>query len=107
VNTTITNLTPHALNIHDCDDNVITVAPSGTVARVRTVREDAGRIGTIVVHQTFFLEVQDLPEPREGVVYVVSALVRAAVPLREDVLSPGELVRNEAGQPVGCRGLTR
>lgn len=38
-------------------------------------------------------------------VFIVSTLVRLAHPERRDLASPGELVRNEAGQPIGCRGL--
>lgn len=46
-----------------------------------------------------------LPEPEAGTVLIASAMVADAV-RRPDVMSPGELVRNEAGQPIGCKGLT-
>lgn len=43
--------------------------------------------------------------PEATTVYVVSALVRLALPYRRDLASPGPLVRDADGQPVGCRGL--
>jgi hypothetical protein len=57
------------------------------------------------LYQAEFGEVEGLPEPAEGVLYVVSMLVRQAVPERTDVASPGELVRDEQGRVIGCRGL--
>lgn len=48
-----------------------------------------------------------VPEPQDGVVYVVSALVRLASPHRTDFLSPGPLIRDEDGNVIGCQGLTR
>jgi hypothetical protein len=91
------NLTPHEINPIGGDS----IAPSGDVARVST--------RNIEVLPGFFAqetgEVQGLPGAQEGVLFIVSAMVRLAVPERGDVVSPGELVRNEQGQPVGCRGF--
>ncbi len=106
---TIINLTPHALNIVT-PSGTVTVPPSGTVARCATASVAAGEHwvwghGAIALHRTTYGEVQNLPEPVEGTLYIVSALVRAAVPGRTDVASPGELVRGPDGQPVGCKGL--
>lgn len=56
--------------------------------------------------RTSYGAVEGLPEPKAGVIYIVSALVRAAVPGRLDVASPGELVRDAAGAVVGCKGLS-
>ena len=50
-------------------------------------------------------EVTGLPPEEEGVVLVVSGLVRAALPEREDLASPGGLVRDEKGRVVGCTHL--
>lgn len=44
-------------------------------------------------------------EPQYPETYLVSAMVRLAVPERTDVFSPGELLRGADGQPTGCRGL--
>lgn len=71
----------------------------GVTATIPTSRTTYGAVQT----QTG----QPVPEPEEGVFYVVSALVRLAAPERTDFLSPGPLVRGADGQPIGCRGLTR
>ena len=107
---TIINLTPHTLNIFNADGSVrVDVPPSGEVARVTTSRTQTGEVNGLPLFTTTFGEVSGLPEATEGVIYVVSGLVAAhpSVRDREDVFSPGELVRDEAGKPIGCRGLSR
>ena len=100
----IINLTPHALNIIT-GTGTVTVPPSGAVARCATVSAPAGEHEGIPLARTTYGEVQGLPAPVAGTLFVVSALVRAAVPGRADVASPGDLVRGADGQPVGCKGL--
>ena len=103
------NCTTHVLNIIANDGEVIAVPPSGQVARVSTVRKQVMSIGNIPVFSVEFGEVESLPEPVSvsETVFVVSALVAQRVPEREDVFSPGELVRDESGQPIGCKGLSK
>jgi hypothetical protein len=48
---------------------------------------------------------QGLPEPEDGVVLVVSALVAEAAPEREDLAYPGEAIRDSDGKIVGAKGL--
>ena len=48
--------------------------------------------------------VQDLPDPEEGVLLIVSALTKGASN-RKDLVSPGEVVRNEKGHIIGARAL--
>jgi len=100
----LVNLTPHAVNILTAHGTV-TLAPSGTVARCSTASTPAGEVNGIALSRTTFGAVVDLPEPDEGVILVVSALVRAALPTRTDLASPGELVRDAAGAVIGCKGL--
>lgn len=95
------NLTPHTINIVDGPS----FAPSGTVARCSTTETAVGEVDGVALVSTTFGEVVDLPAPVEGTLLIVSALVRTAVPNRSDVASPGSLVRNDAGQPIGCRNL--
>ena len=64
----------------------------------------AGEIDTLI---TKYGEVTGLPPFQDGTIFVVSGLVRAAVPHRHDVWQPGELLRNEAGQVIGCVGLSQ
>ena len=100
---TFINLTPHALNIHT-PDGVVNLAPSGEVARVSSSSEVAGFLGDIPLFRTTLGEVTGLPAPEEGVALIVSGMVAAASP-RKDVFSPGDLVRDDGGRPVGCKGL--
>mgnify|MGYP003348687737 CR=1 FL=1 len=95
------NLTPHPIVVVGGP----TIPPSGTVARCATVSRSAGEHQGVALVRATFGEVVDLPDPEEGVLLVVSALVRAAVPHRGDVASPGDLVRDGSGAVIGCRNL--
>lgn len=106
--TIIMNLTPHAVSFVKADGaTVLTVAPSGTVARVSTRTVQIGTLNGLPVTQTEFGEVQDLPEQIDGTIYLVSSLVAQRVPDREDVFIPAESVRDSAGRIIGCRSLGR
>lgn len=95
------NLTPHIITTVGEGGLIESFPPSGQVARVSSVKKE--------VAPGYFLqrlgEVQDLPAPVAGTLLIVSGMVRDAVPHRTDVISPGELVRGEDGQPKGCRGF--
>jgi len=100
----LVNLTPHTLNIHT--DGGLRVLPSDGVARVSTVNTPAASIEDIPTVRTQLGEVTGLPDPQEGVIYIVSGMVASAAP-RPDVFSPGDLVRDDSGRPIGCKGLRR
>lgn len=105
----IINLTPHEINIVVIPGVLNRdLPPSGKVARVTEIMEEINPSplgkGCPVFRATYG-EVEGLPAPAPGVAYVVSGLVRAAVPDRKDVFSPGKLIRDENGQPIGCQGL--
>lgn len=104
----LVNVTPHDLTILS-DAGSLELPRSGHVARVKVERELVEVIGTFEVTRARFGELEGLPEAAEGVVYVASLLAAQAAAAigRADVLAPGELVRDAAGQPTGCRGLTR
>lgn len=102
----IVNLTPHVINVYGSDNNLIkSFAPDGTVARVETVTQKVDEIDFIPFFHSRFGKVVGLPQPVDGVSFVVSAMVRLAVSNRRDVFSPGALIRNELGQPIGCLGF--
>lgn len=101
----LVNLTPHIINIVLEDGSTVNVPPSGKVARVEATFTPAGTVSGVPVYRRKFGAVIGLPEFAVDTVYIVSALVAQAAP-RPDVYSPGELVRNDAGQPIGCKGLT-
>lgn len=100
------NLTPHTINVHT-PNGVRTFEPDGTVARVSTTTVECTDVDGIPTVQTFPGEVQGLPEPEEGVAYIVSGMVLNAIPFRYDVFAPGDLIRDENGRPIGCKGLRR
>lgn len=99
------NLTPHEVNIIT-PSGVIDIPASGAVARCSQSSEQVTTINGIPVTKQVFGEVVDLPEPQNGVFYIVSRLVAAAAPERRDLLIPGPLVRGDNGQPIGCNGLS-
>lgn len=109
--TTLINCTPHAINIHREDGTILTVEPSGDFARVATNIENvelSGVAGIKVVKTTFDTsKVEGLPAPKEGVIYIVSLITLNALKgIRTDLVAPGNLIRDEGGNIVGCDGLT-
>lgn len=103
-----TNLTPHAITFLAEDGSVLrTVEPSDTLARVSTKTVTIGDIDGIPVTATEFGEVEGLPEPEDGTIYIVSSLVAQRVPNRGDVFIPNESVRDDKGRIIGCRSLGR
>jgi hypothetical protein len=103
----VINLTPHAVNfVADDGTPIITIEPCGTLARVsaRTERTGVTIIG-IPVTKTVYGDIEGLPEPRDGVVYVVSSIVASRCPERDDVFIPNESVRDESGRIIGCKSL--
>ena len=118
----VVNLTPHSVNVVSKDGDIATsFAPSGTIARVSVAETAAGVITVPVPAETAgetwsydiplitstYGDVTGLPEPIFGTVYIVSAMVRLAVPTRRDVVSPAGLVRDGAGMVIGCRQFER
>lgn len=102
------NLTPHSLTIYCLDGFDPLVVPSDGVARVSTITTEetpivVGNV-TIPVRRVSFGEIVGLPPEGEDVL-IVSAVVKAALPERRDLYTPGELVRDEKGNVIGCKGL--
>ena len=107
----LVNLTPHPITLISPDGEQVMVPPSGTVARVAERMESLGEIvveGVVVpVVKRSFGEVDGVPEPEPGVLYVVSALVAEAAWRvgRSDVVGLADFVRDEQGRVVGARAL--
>jgi len=106
------NLTPHAIVMRGSDGVDVTIAPSGAVARVSELQTVAVRMfnGIPVLARTGFGPVLDLPQPQEGVVFVVSGMVLEKVIGREDVIAPATgpsdgAVRNEKGHIIAVTAL--
>ena len=110
VKVNLVNLTPHPLNIHTTDGEVVTLPKCEKPARVDVINKFEGEIRVddgdsyIPLYMQIIKEYVNLPEPQEGTIYIVSLVVRQAAN-RADVMSPGELKRDEEGRVVGCDGL--
>ncbi len=119
----IINLTPHDITILNEDKEVVKIIPkSGKIARLDSNKErvnifEMGKVLSIPFFVTQYgipilLSLTDekyqaqLPKMREDIIYIVSGLFRASYD-RDDLWQPGELVRNENGQPIGCIGLSQ
>ncbi len=97
--TNIVNLTPHSITLVDA--GVETTLPSAGVARVASKPVQA--LGGVFFSSTTFGDVEGLPAPEQGKVFVVSALVAGRCVGRADVFSPGTgpadgAIRDEKGQ---------
>jgi len=105
--TTYINLTPHMLNVYTNMGTCLNIPPSGDVARVSTVDTvltDLG--GAVGLVSTSYGDVTGLPtDVSVDQYYIVSGMVASAISGRNDVVSPGALVRDDSGKPVGCNGL--
>lgn len=101
----VKNCCPHSVDIL-VGEEVETLPPTGIVPRCEQHEERVGTIAGIPVTRQVFGEVIDLPEPEEGVFFVVSRMVAAACPERRDLLIPGPLIRDENNNVVGCRGVS-
>lgn len=99
-NQTIVNLTPDTINLLGR-----IIPPSGMVARVSEVSVYAKDHAGVRLEYSWHGEIIDLPAPSPGTLYIVSAMVRLAVPERDDVASPGKLVRDDEGRVLGCASL--
>lgn len=104
----IINLTPYTVHIMpDGPDGQITTIPSSGEARATTTREHYGTINGIQIYRTKFGAVQGLPEPQPNTIYIVSSITALAVPHRDDVFIPDDIVRDEQGRVIGFRALGR
>jgi hypothetical protein len=112
----LTNLTPHAITLRSADGTDTIVPPSGTVARVSSTPgalETVAGIPVPVAGMQTFGGVEGLPAPAEGTMFIVSAMVLAALRgSRPDVVGPGTgpndgAVRNEKGHVVAVTRLVR
>jgi hypothetical protein len=52
-----------------------------------------------------FGKIENLPEPENGVIYIVSLPVAQAAKKRPDVFTIGDAIRNEKGQVIGAKTL--
>jgi len=104
------NLTPHEIRLWvQQPEGLLLIPPARQAARVAVRRESVGHIDaagmSIPLARTIYGEIEGLPDPKPGTLYIVSSLVAAAARERDDLLIPDELVRDEQGRVIGARGL--
>lgn len=122
------NLTPHTINIFakkGDDAPAMIILPSGIVARAATQTEHVDTFDGIPIFRVEHGDLEGMPAdwswPKEETVLITSALAKPALDLWLDentppneeaeplalvwTASPGELVRDKEGQPIGCIGL--
>lgn len=102
----IVNLTSHPLNI------VVTgeVIPKGTsVAKVSIIPKVFKIVKGIPIYEIEYTSLVGLPEPEEGVIYVVSSPVLDYVnkhfPERTDVVAPYKHMKDASGRTIACGGF--
>ena len=108
------NYTPHIINIITADGTKTSISPCGTVARVSVKRELIRTYCGIEIYDSVFGDLEGYPEKlntgnRE--IYIVSRIFLDAAKEKgyetEHLYAPGELIRDEDGQVVGCNGLSK
>lgn len=106
----IINKTPHPVHIVNESGGIVKTyyEDGGSKIRlaVKTVRDIPLEDGT-PTSRSEFGEPEGLPEFKEGVFYIVSQLVKNALPDRTDLLVPAEVVRDGNGNIIGCKSLGR
>jgi hypothetical protein len=106
------NLTPRDVTLFDGEVAILTIPATGQVARISELVHwpTSGPLGGGVDGVTVVLgAIEDLPEPEDGVTYIVSMPtmmgLRASGNARTDVRYPYEQVRDSRGRIIGCRSL--
>lgn len=97
----IINYTPHQVDII----GGVSYPSQGSV-RLSTFRKNVGILpdGTPLT-KTEYGAAEGLPEPQKDVMYIVSSLVKTALPDRKDLLAPADLIRDKNGRVIGCKSL--
>jgi hypothetical protein len=103
----IINMTPHPVNIVDQDGKIVKIFESAGQIRLASQTVPDIEIDGIPTSKTVFGEAVGLPEYTGGTFYIVSQLVKSALPGRTDLLVPAEVVRDASGNIIGCRSLGR
>ena len=103
----IKNLTPHPINILDEGGKCLRTFASEGAIRLATTIIVKSSIAGIPTSKTVFGDPEGLPDFKEGQYYIVSQLIKSALPGRVDLLVPAEVMRDETGQIIGCKSLGR
>jgi len=103
----IINLTPHDVKLfHNGQEHVF--LKSGTIARVTSKSEFSHDVNGFPVHRTSYGEVENIPKPQDGVIYIVALLVAQVLAgTRTDIIcpdtGPDSAVRDDKGLIAGVK----
>lgn len=100
------NLCPHPVCVRH-DDGTETVIPTSGNARIAVAYRDAAAVDldghAVRVIEGVYGNATGLPDPVTGHFYLVSHMVRMALPSRRDLLSPADIVRDQQGNILACK----
>ena len=103
----IINLTPHTVNLCNEDGVVIKSYESQGIARAKQEAEVVGNLEGIDLVTMKFGEPEDLPEPSDGIYYIVSIITANAAKATgrrvDDLLITSDAFRDAEGRIVGCK----
>ena len=105
----IINKTPHPIHVLAGDKVATTfpACPHEELIRLKAESVPDEPVCGVPTSRTAFGEATNLPTYANDVFYIVSQLVKGALPARSDLLVPAEVVRDDDGNIVGCRSLGR
>lgn len=106
----IKNLTKDDVVILDKNNVEIAVFPAFTGDKrvtTNTKYKSAPAIDGIPVSKKDKVFVTNLPDPKDGVYYIVYNSVKNACPEREDLLITGRAVKDRSGKIIGFTGLNQ
>ncbi len=98
------NLTQHDVTIFRDGAPFRTFPPSGAVARISTTTTVVCEVNGIPISMTSYGLPQGLPEPVQGVRFIVSRMLKDAVQ-RPDLVSPEGPVFGPDRKVIGCTSL--
>ncbi len=103
----IKNLTPHTVNVVEEDGTVRAAFPSEGIARASQTAERVGELDGIELVSMRFGATEELPEPEDGIYYIVSVITANAAKAEgratSDLLITADPVRDESGRIIGCK----
>jgi hypothetical protein len=102
------NLTSHPVAVYASDGSCRVINPEkGQAARCSEINTFIDEHEGISLMAKDFDSIENLPEPKEGIYYIVSMIVALAAWKvgRVDVVTVTQYVRDGAGAKVGCRAF--
>lgn len=105
----LVNMTPRDLVLADPETKVeiLTIPASGKQAMATTTDTPVGLLHGQPLTEVAYGEVENLPDPQPGVLYIVSVIAASAAPDRTDLLLTSRPIRNDAGQIVAAGAFAR